>query len=78
MKYAIATIVLLWGLVLTAEPALATCSYHTYIIDGRVVTCTTCCYGAGGCSTEQPPFFIPPQVRARFRARDSGRPRAPA
>jgi hypothetical protein len=28
----------------------ASCSTNTYIMNGRVVTCTTCCYGAN-CTT---------------------------
>lgn len=30
---------------LQAAPALASCTYHTYTVNGRMVTCTTCCYG---------------------------------
>ncbi len=28
----------------------AACSTHTYMINGRTVTCTTCCYGSN-CTT---------------------------
>jgi hypothetical protein len=28
----------------------AACSTHTYMMNGRMVTCTTCCYGAN-CTT---------------------------
>jgi hypothetical protein len=31
---------------LQAAPALASCTYHTYTINGRMVTCSTCCYGS--------------------------------
>ena len=30
--------------------AYASCSTHTYFINGKMVSCTTCCYG-GNCST---------------------------
>ena len=30
--------------------AYAACSTHTYFINGKYVTCTTCCYG-GNCTT---------------------------
>jgi hypothetical protein len=26
--------------------AQAACSYHTYVINGRMVSCSTCCYGS--------------------------------
>lgn len=35
----------------TAGPALASCRTHTYILNGKVVTCSTCCYGNGNCTT---------------------------
>jgi len=28
------------------SPVLASCSYHTYTVNGRMVSCTTCCYGS--------------------------------
>lgn len=31
---------------LQAAPALASCTYHTYTINGRMVTCSTCCFGS--------------------------------
>lgn len=31
-------------------PAFASCTTHTYMLDGRFVTCTTCCYGSN-CNT---------------------------
>jgi hypothetical protein len=43
---------ILIALALIAAPiaAYAACTTHTYIIDGRFVTCTTCCY-YGNCNT---------------------------
>jgi hypothetical protein len=35
---------------LFASAAYAACTTHTYTINGRMVTCTTCCYG-NNCST---------------------------
>lgn len=29
----------------------AACSTHTYYANGRYVTCTTCCYNSGNCTT---------------------------
>lgn len=51
MKVLICVLAIAWGLILTSEPALASCSYSTVIIDGQTRICTTCCYGASGCST---------------------------
>jgi len=31
--------------------AYAACSTHTYMLNGKMVTCTTCCYGNGNCNT---------------------------
>lgn len=45
MKYLFA----LW-LVSASAMAYASCTYHTYFVNGRSVTCTTCCYGAN-CQT---------------------------
>jgi hypothetical protein len=45
-------IVLGLGLLLaTATAAYASCTSHTYYVNGKVVNCTTCCYGGGNCST---------------------------
>jgi hypothetical protein len=33
-----------------ATAAYATCVSHTYFVNGRVVICSTCCYGTN-CST---------------------------
>lgn len=33
-----------------ANVAYASCSTHTYIVNGKMVTCTTCCY-YGNCTT---------------------------
>jgi len=35
---------------LVATSVYAACSTHTYFVNGRVVTCTTCCYGTN-CTT---------------------------
>ena len=51
MKALILLIAFLWAVIWTAEPALASCTYQTYTIDGRTITCQTCCYGAAGCQT---------------------------
>ena len=39
---------MLFSLVATA--AWAACTTHTYYMNGRMVTCTTCCFG-GNCNT---------------------------
>ena len=36
---------------LTAVPAWASCATHTYVLQGRMTTCTTCCYFGNNCST---------------------------
>lgn len=33
-----------------ASAAYAACTTHSYYVNGRYVTCTTCCYG-GNCNT---------------------------
>jgi len=33
-----------------AGTVYAACTTHTYIINGKMVTCTTCCYN-GNCTT---------------------------
>lgn len=40
-------------LALAAAPILAwaSCSTHTYFVNGKIVTCTTCCYSPGNCTT---------------------------
>jgi hypothetical protein len=38
------------ALAVTATATWAACNTHTYFINGRTVTCTTCCYG-GNCTT---------------------------
>lgn len=38
------------ALAVAATAAWAACTTHTYIINGKVVTCTTCCYG-NNCTT---------------------------
>jgi len=32
---------------LVATVVWASCSTHTYMFNGKIVTCTTCCYGEG-------------------------------
>lgn len=46
MKYLIA----LW-LVAVSTLSYAACTTHTYSVNGRYVTCTTCCDYAGNCNT---------------------------
>ena len=39
---------------LVATMVWASCTTHTYMYNGKMVTCTTCCYGEGqfrSCST---------------------------
>ena len=50
MKRFLCAFVLITTLLLSVSPAFAACSTHTYILGGRVVTCTTCCFG-GQCTT---------------------------
>jgi hypothetical protein len=45
MKRILCTLAALLVLAATALPAAASCTTHTYFIDGRVVICSTCCYG---------------------------------
>lgn len=35
----------------SATAVWASCTTHTYIQGSRMITCTTCCYGAGNCTT---------------------------
>ncbi len=42
-------IIAVW-LATTASLVYANCSTHTITSGGRIVTCTTCCYG-GNCTT---------------------------
>jgi len=37
-------------LAMSATAAYAACTTHTYMSGGRMVTCTTCCYG-NNCNT---------------------------
>ena len=46
-----ALLVLAVVLLAQVTPALASCTSHTYFLNGRMVMCTTCCYGNGYCST---------------------------
>lgn len=44
-------VVVFWGLLTLAEPALASCTTQTVMLpDGRVMFCTTCCF-SGNCTT---------------------------
>lgn len=47
MRYAFAALVI-W---VSATAAYANCSTHTTTYNGRMVTCTTCCYGNGNCTS---------------------------
>lgn len=38
------------ALAAAATAAWAACTTHTYIVNGKTVTCTTCCY-YGNCTT---------------------------
>lgn len=38
------------GLAAAATLAWASCTTHTYFVNGKYTTCTTCCYG-GNCTT---------------------------
>ena len=52
MKALIMAVAIVWGLVLTAEPALAQCTSQTvFLPDGSVRFCQTCCLG-GSCTTQ--------------------------
>lgn len=42
--------ILILALLLYSSAVWAACTTHTYYINGRIVTCTTCCYG-GNCTT---------------------------
>ena len=46
MKYLLS----IW-LFVTASAAYAACTTHTYFMNGRYVTCTTCCDFNGNCTT---------------------------
>lgn len=35
----------------TATAVWANCTTHTIMQNGRIVTCTTCCYAGGNCTT---------------------------
>ena len=50
LRKALAVLGFTLGLLGWASAVQAACSTHTYIIDGRVIFCTTCCYG-GICNT---------------------------
>jgi len=50
MRRLLAITVLTLALTFQALPAWASCTTHTYTIDGRMVSCSTCCFG-NHCST---------------------------
>jgi len=50
MKTLLATAFVLGILAFTAGPAFASCTTHTYFINGKMITCTTCCFGSN-CTT---------------------------
>jgi hypothetical protein len=41
---------LAFGSALAPGLAMANCTTHTYTVNGRMMTCTTCCY-FGNCNT---------------------------
>jgi hypothetical protein len=43
-------IIIALTLAASATAVWATCTTHSYTMNGRFVTCTTCCYG-GNCTT---------------------------
>lgn len=43
-------IAVLLGSMAVATSVYAACSTHTYTVNGKMMTCTTCCYG-GNCTT---------------------------
>ena len=43
-------IILAVALAVSPLVAVAACSTHTYYVNGKVVICTTCCYGSN-CTT---------------------------
>lgn len=43
-------VILAAALAISPVLAWASCSTHTYFINGKMVTCTTCCYGSN-CNT---------------------------
>jgi hypothetical protein len=45
MKRTIAALTFALVLGLGALPAWASCTYHSYFINGRYVSCSTCCFG---------------------------------
>ena len=47
MKTLFIVLALMAALLLSATSVLAYCTYQTYFINGRMVTCTTCCSADG-------------------------------
>jgi len=50
MKRIAALVILAVILLGYALPVYAACTTHTYLVGGRTVVCTTCCY-SGQCTT---------------------------
>ena len=46
MSRLIALLMLAWLLGLAVLPAAAACRTHTYMMNGQMVTCMTCCFGS--------------------------------
>ena len=49
IKYILCSIVLVLAILTSTMPAWAACTTTTYIINGKVMTCTTCCFN-GNCT----------------------------
>ena len=49
-KFLVSLVAFAAVLVFHVSPALASCSTHTYMYGGRMVMCTTCCFG-NNCNT---------------------------
>jgi hypothetical protein len=39
------------ALAAAATATWAACTTHSYTMNGRFITCTTCCYNGGNCTT---------------------------
>lgn len=46
-----AALALVVVLFLQVTPALASCTQHTYFLNGRMIMCQTCCYFGNNCTT---------------------------
>jgi type IV secretory pathway TrbL component len=45
MRRILISLTLTLSLLAFAQNAQASCTYHTYTVNGRIVSCSTCCYG---------------------------------